>query len=238
MEQFYEPHQPSWIPEQFQCQEIFEDETAAIQELRNELNYLNLGQTFTEDWAENMTPPMPKRKNSIKKKKKEVVETLENQKLYKTELCRSFLETGTCGYGSKCQFAHGDNEVRNVPRHPKYKTTLCRSYVKTGTCNYGERCHFVHESPSSTPRGRSRSSSISTPQTRSRSNSSLAPPAGPPSPRVFPNEAAVLSSAENTVFEMDIPKVEKKKESSTTESPRRLSIFRVITQAQNATSVC
>lgn len=39
--------------------------------------------------------------------------------LYKTELCRSWEEKGTCRYGAKCQFAHGEDELRNVSRHPK-----------------------------------------------------------------------------------------------------------------------
>jgi tristetraprolin len=39
--------------------------------------------------------------------------------LYKTELCRSWEEKGTCRYAGKCQFAHGEDELRNVSRHPK-----------------------------------------------------------------------------------------------------------------------
>lgn len=39
--------------------------------------------------------------------------------LYKTELCRSFEETGYCRYGLKCQFAHNVNELRTVARHPR-----------------------------------------------------------------------------------------------------------------------
>ena len=39
--------------------------------------------------------------------------------LYKTELCRSWEEKGTCRYGPKCQFAHGEEELRKVARHPK-----------------------------------------------------------------------------------------------------------------------
>jgi hypothetical protein len=39
--------------------------------------------------------------------------------LYKTELCRSWEEKGSCRYGGKCQFAHGEDELRNVARHPK-----------------------------------------------------------------------------------------------------------------------
>ena len=64
--------------------------------------------------------------------------------LYKTELCRSWEEKGTCRYGAKCQFAHGEEELRKVTRHPKvsgrhanattayicrlsqYKTEICR----------------------------------------------------------------------------------------------------------------
>ena len=37
--------------------------------------------------------------------------------LYKTEMCRSWLETGYCRYEGKCQFAHGYVELRPVPRH-------------------------------------------------------------------------------------------------------------------------
>lgn len=64
--------------------------------------------------------------------------------LYKTELCRSYMESNICRYGSKCQFAHGHHELRSVQRHPKYKTDLCRSFHTTGSCPYGARCHFVH----------------------------------------------------------------------------------------------
>jgi tristetraprolin len=39
--------------------------------------------------------------------------------LYKTELCRSWEEKGSCRYGGKCQFAHGEDELRKVSRHPK-----------------------------------------------------------------------------------------------------------------------
>lgn len=63
---------------------------------------------------------------------------------YKTEMCRTFEENGTCKYGEKCQFAHGNHEVRNVNRHPKYKTDLCKTYHSVGFCPYGPRCHFIH----------------------------------------------------------------------------------------------
>uniref|UniRef100_A0A7E4ZQX2 C3H1-type domain-containing protein n=1 Tax=Panagrellus redivivus TaxID=6233 RepID=A0A7E4ZQX2_PANRE len=67
-----------------------------------------------------------------------------NPKLYKTELCRSWMDHGRCNYGERCQYAHGETEKRPIPRHPKYKTEACQSYHKTGYCPYGPRCHFIH----------------------------------------------------------------------------------------------
>ncbi|XP_029923632.1 mRNA decay activator protein ZFP36 isoform X1 [Myripristis murdjan] len=64
---------------------------------------------------------------------------------YKTELCRGFQESGSCKYGSKCQFAHGEAELRGLYRHPKYKTEPCRTFYNFGYCPYGTRCHFIHE---------------------------------------------------------------------------------------------
>ncbi|MBN3274281.1 TISDA protein, partial [Polyodon spathula] len=63
---------------------------------------------------------------------------------YKTEMCRTFEESGNCKYGAKCQFAHGYNEIRGLNRHPKYKTEFCRTFHTVGFCPYGIRCHFVH----------------------------------------------------------------------------------------------
>jgi len=69
---------------------------------------------------------------------------LSRQNLYKTELCRSWVESATCKYGTKCQFAHGQHELRPVIRHPKYKTEICKTFHSNGTCPYGKRCRFVH----------------------------------------------------------------------------------------------
>ena len=63
---------------------------------------------------------------------------------YKTELCRPFQDYGFCRYGEKCQFAHGEDDLKALPRHPKYKTELCRTYHTRGFCPYGSRCHFIH----------------------------------------------------------------------------------------------
>lgn len=64
--------------------------------------------------------------------------------LYKTEMCRTFEETGTCKYGAKCQFAHDPSEIRTVPRHPRYKTEICKTFWQLGNCPYGKRCCFIH----------------------------------------------------------------------------------------------
>lgn len=64
--------------------------------------------------------------------------------LYKTELCRKWTERGSCRYGSKCQFAHGKEELRPVERHHLYRTQLCRTFYHTGQCPYGSRCCFIH----------------------------------------------------------------------------------------------
>lgn len=66
-------------------------------------------------------------------------------RLYKTEICRTFEETGACRYGARCQFAHTPDELRPTPRHPRYKTEVCRTYWELGTCPYGKRCCFIHD---------------------------------------------------------------------------------------------
>jgi len=78
----------------------------------------------------------------------DIEEELNKQDLYKTELCKSWVESGGfCRYGEKCQFAHGPDELRPIFRHPKYKTEICKTFYTYGTCPYGKRCRFVHHSP-------------------------------------------------------------------------------------------
>ncbi|KAJ3718354.1 hypothetical protein C8R42DRAFT_723710 [Lentinula raphanica] len=108
--------------------------------------------------------------------------------LYKTELCRSWEEKGTCRYAGKCQFAHGEEELRKVSRHPKYKTEICRTFWVSGSCPYGKRCCFIHTelpNPGQTPPGQ---------------QTDIAPPPPPrpdgrersPSTNSDPNEAVSL----------------------------------------------
>jgi butyrate response factor 1 len=81
---------------------------------------------------------------SVDPEDKQIEDELSHQNRYKTELCKSFNETGICRYGTKCQFAHGKEEVRPILRHPKYKTETCKTFHTTGTCPYGTRCRFIH----------------------------------------------------------------------------------------------
>lgn len=95
---------------------------------------------------------------------------------YKTELCRSFTESGFCKYGGKCQFAHGAEELRDLNRHPKYKTEPCRTFHTIGFCPYGVRCHFVHNGEEEKPFSRSSSFSSS-------SSAAQPPPSSSPTHR-------------------------------------------------------
>ncbi|CCE88503.1 Piso0_002013 [Millerozyma farinosa CBS 7064] len=67
-----------------------------------------------------------------------------NTQLYKTELCASYVKTGVCPYGSKCQFAHGESELKHVDRPPNWRSKPCANWSKFGTCRYGSRCCFKH----------------------------------------------------------------------------------------------
>jgi len=96
----------------------------------------------------------------------DIEEELSKQDRYKTELCKSWVESGACRYGEKCQFAHGPDELRPVFRHPKYKTEICKTFHTYGTCPYGKRCRFVHMSPTeNSPPKTEEEETVSTPKT-------------------------------------------------------------------------
>lgn len=76
-----------------------------------------------------------------------------NSALYKTEMCTQWQEMGHCSFFGKCQYAHGENELRPILRHPTFKTTNCHQFKMTGKCKYGSRCRFRHAEPkTSTPK--------------------------------------------------------------------------------------
>ncbi|KAM3141049.1 hypothetical protein pb186bvf_006850 [Paramecium bursaria] len=79
-----------------------------------------------------------------------------NGRLYKTSICRHY-DLGNCSIGTKCQFAHGEKELRN-PNDPlptsiptieanlvitNYKTVLCK-YDQQGFCKNGASCPYAH----------------------------------------------------------------------------------------------
>jgi len=99
----------------------------------------------SDAWASpSLESPKSKKKEDDIPEPANIEHELSKQNLYKTELCRSFGETGACRYGHKCQFAHGLHELRPVLRHPKYKTETCKKFATTGQCPYGNRCRFIH----------------------------------------------------------------------------------------------
>lgn len=67
-----------------------------------------------------------------------------NTQLYKTELCGSYMKLNYCPYGNKCQFAHGENELKRVERPANYRSKPCLNWSKYGSCRYGNRCCFKH----------------------------------------------------------------------------------------------
>jgi len=91
------------------------------------------------------SPTSQNQSDNIAKRNADIEAELTKQNLYKTEMCRSWMESATCRYGTKCQFAHGEYELRPVMRHPKYKTEICKTFHNTGMCPYGNRCRFVHD---------------------------------------------------------------------------------------------
>ena len=70
-----------------------------------------------------------KAKNKMKMKKNafEPVNFEEEKKRdpkYKTELCKSWVETNFCPYGNKCRFAHGKNELVSKHINSSYKKNI------------------------------------------------------------------------------------------------------------------
>jgi hypothetical protein len=77
---------------------------------------------------------------------------------YKTQLCKHFLEHGRCPLAQYCQFAHGQEDLRQpsdpLPKnfgktalgavHSNYKTIPCKFWRETGECKFGEGCSFYH----------------------------------------------------------------------------------------------
>ena len=57
--------------------------------------------------------------------------------MYKTRMCRNYMETGRCKYGRVCQFAHGMKELR------KYSLCVCFDHVEQRQQYMLFRGHFT-----------------------------------------------------------------------------------------------
>ena len=68
-------------------------------------------------------------------------------------MCKNWIEIGVCRYGSKCQFAHGQNELveKNQPVNHKYKSKQCYTFQEKLYCPYGSRCFFRHDEREAKP---------------------------------------------------------------------------------------
>lgn len=57
-----------------------------------------------------------------------------------TKLCRSLIQTGSCG-DTNCKYAHRKEELRSTSAY--HKTKMCK-FSQTGTCALGWKCNFAH----------------------------------------------------------------------------------------------
>lgn len=87
--------------------------------------------------------------------------------LFKTIICKNYIETGWCQFGDQCRYAHGKKDLRSKPDKfvidtnelsdemkakmkakaqstPGYKSKLCQTFEETGHCQYGDICIFAH----------------------------------------------------------------------------------------------
>ena len=89
----------------------------------------------------------------------------QNNPRYKTALCKKYKESQSCPYGDKCQFAHGEQDLRTMNAMSQnmmftlgmggmgnknqnsmlnYKIVKCKNWEKDKTCKYGAHCTYAH----------------------------------------------------------------------------------------------
>ncbi|KAK7319392.1 hypothetical protein RJT34_04113 [Clitoria ternatea] len=70
-----------------------------------------------------------------------------SKSMFKTETCRAWEESGNCRYNSKCQFAHGKEELHPSRLSTKSKSGAqpCKSFIRAGSSMLGPSCSIVHQ---------------------------------------------------------------------------------------------
>ncbi|PFH31645.1 zinc finger (CCCH type) motif-containing protein [Besnoitia besnoiti] len=63
---------------------------------------------------------------------------------YKTKMCLYVVQGRVCARGSKCVYAHSEDELREPPNLEK--TRLCPAFKQTGSCTNQETCAYAHSS--------------------------------------------------------------------------------------------
>ncbi|KAL2930063.1 mRNA decay activator protein ZFP36L2-A [Bienertia sinuspersici] len=64
---------------------------------------------------------------------------------YKTEICMSWENTGSCRYGHKCQFAHGKEELRPIANRVRPKLELVDPYYSPQSSTSSNSSKFAVE---------------------------------------------------------------------------------------------
>ncbi|XP_064474399.1 uncharacterized protein LOC135388648 [Ornithodoros turicata] len=76
----------------------------------------------------------------------------------KEAVCRFYLHSGACRYGSGCRYSHAttnaeasyvdpkESETRKqrVLPDPKHKSEICQFFARFGHCRYGRSCRYIH----------------------------------------------------------------------------------------------
>jgi len=73
----------------------------------------------------------------------------------KTEMCRDYNKPGGCRFGDKCNYAHGEHQLKNqklmdlaaagLVDIEVYRTHVCVPWVATGACPFDQRCARLHD---------------------------------------------------------------------------------------------
>ncbi|KAK9894499.1 hypothetical protein P389DRAFT_146071, partial [Cystobasidium minutum MCA 4210] len=96
---------------------------------------------------------------------------------YKTEMCRSWSEIGSCRYAEKCQFAHGMEELRPMPSHYLHPHNNYHHQQGYGSVRNGTQTHLARSTPSSSQHYTAHTRGYSYPNTQGHAQTPAATPA-------------------------------------------------------------